>query len=121
VEEGPTEVIFQNPAHPYTQHLISSLPVIGEKAQKTSLHGTPPNLANPPDGCRFHPRCPWFAKGGAGTEKCKTEVPEMLEYGGEHRIACHLCAVGVVSTSSTTGDDSVVEPVETTTQGGSHE
>jgi peptide/nickel transport system ATP-binding protein len=94
VEEGPTEVIFGAPSHPYTKHLISSLPVIGEKAPRNSLEGTPPNLANPPEGCRFHPRCPWFAKGMPGTERCATDVPDMLDYGNNHRIACHVCAGG---------------------------
>ena len=58
VEEAPTESIFNAPLHPYTQHLIRSLPMIGERSTKASLKGTPPNLANPPSGCRFHPRCP---------------------------------------------------------------
>jgi peptide/nickel transport system ATP-binding protein len=50
VEEAPTEVIFRHPEHPYTKHLIKSLPVIGDKSGKSSLDGAPPNLANPPDG-----------------------------------------------------------------------
>ena len=53
-EEAPTESIFNAPLHPYTQHLIRSLPMIGERSNKASLKGTPPNLANPPNGCRFH-------------------------------------------------------------------
>ncbi|MDR0908834.1 MAG: ABC transporter ATP-binding protein [Spirochaetaceae bacterium] len=93
-EEGTTETIFRNPAHPYTKHLISSLPVIGEKAAKTSLEGTPPNLANAPEGCRFHPRCPYYAKNAAKMERCKTEVPVMKDYGNGHRIACHFCEEG---------------------------
>ncbi|GHV69369.1 ABC transporter ATP-binding protein [Spirochaetia bacterium] len=84
VEEGSTEVIFQNPSHPYTQHLISSLPVIGDKTGKSSLEGTPPNLANPPEGCRFHPRCP------RAMDICKTQVPAMQNFGAGHRAACHL-------------------------------
>jgi peptide/nickel transport system ATP-binding protein len=91
-EEGPTEIIFRRPSHPYTQHLISSLPVIGERTDKTSLEGTPPNLANAPEGCRFHPRCPYYAAHKAEMAICETEVPEMKDYGGGHRIACHMCA-----------------------------
>jgi peptide/nickel transport system ATP-binding protein len=84
VEEASAEIIFKRPQHPYTKHLISSLPVIGDKSGKSSLEGTPPNLANPPEGCRFHPRCP------VAQESCKTEVPVMRDLGGGHRAACHL-------------------------------
>jgi peptide/nickel transport system ATP-binding protein len=84
VEEAPTEIIFNAPRHPYTQHLIRSLPMIGDKSSKVSLGGSPPNLANPPEGCRFHPRCP------RAMEMCRTQVPEMTELGGGHRAACHL-------------------------------
>jgi peptide/nickel transport system ATP-binding protein len=84
VEEGPTEIIFRRPDHPYTRHLISSLPVIGDKSVKSSLEGTPPNLANPPEGCRFHPRCK------QAMDICKTQVPLMRDLGDGHRAACHL-------------------------------
>ena len=86
VEEAPTEEIFQRPLHPYTKHLIQSLPVIGDKSVKSGLRGAPPNLADPPSGCRFHPRCP-LAKA-----ICKTDVPEMLVVGDRHRVACHVVA-----------------------------
>ncbi|MEZ4735000.1 MAG: ABC transporter ATP-binding protein [Caldilineaceae bacterium] len=84
VEEAPTQTIFQAPRHPYTQHLIQSLPVIGDKASKASLSGAPPNLANPPSGCRFHPRCPHVM------DICRTETPAMLTLSNRHRVACHL-------------------------------
>jgi peptide/nickel transport system ATP-binding protein len=84
VEEGPTEIIFQRPVHPYTQHLIGSLPVIGDKAGKSGLEGTPPNLANPPEGCRFHPRCKH------ALDICKKAAPAMRNLGASHRTACHL-------------------------------
>jgi peptide/nickel transport system ATP-binding protein len=84
VEEAPTQVIFNAPLHPYTQHLIQSLPMIGDRSSKSSLGGSPPNLANPPAGCRFHPRCPLVM------DKCRTEVPEMIKLIGSHRVACHL-------------------------------
>jgi peptide/nickel transport system ATP-binding protein len=83
-EEAPTELIFNAPLHPYTQHLIHSLPMIGERSDKASLRGSPPNLANPPSGCRFHERCPYVI------EKCITELPEMISVGDHHRVACHL-------------------------------
>jgi peptide/nickel transport system ATP-binding protein len=98
-EEAPAEVIFRRPAHPYTRHLISSLPVIGEKSAKTSLDGTPPNLANPPEGCRFHPRCKW------AEERCKTEVPLMRDIGNSHRIACHRANGGACGAAVLSGGD----------------
>ncbi len=88
VEEAATETIFKAPQHPYTRHLISSLPMIGVRSTKTSLPGTPPNLANPPSGCRFHPRCPLVM------EICRTEVPEMVTLDNRHRVACHLVKGG---------------------------
>ena len=88
VEEAPTENIFAAPLHPYTQHLVSSLPVIGERSTKASLKGAPPNLANPPAGCRFHPRCP------LAMDICRTDVPEMLQVAERHRVACHLVKDG---------------------------
>jgi peptide/nickel transport system ATP-binding protein len=84
VEEAPTQIIFNEPRHPYTEHLIQSLPVIGDKSPKAGLSGKPPNLANPPNGCRFHPRCP------LAMEVCFTEVPEMINLTRQHRVACHL-------------------------------
>lgn len=84
VEEGPTDIIFNRPRHPYTEHLVHSLPMIGDRTQKTSLRGSPPNLADPPSGCRFHLRCP------LAMERCRTDTPEMLKISDQHRVACHL-------------------------------
>ena len=88
MEEGPTETIFKAPCHPYTKHLIGSLPMIGVRSTKTSLPGSPPNLANPPTGCRFHPRCP------LAMDICRTDVPEMITLENNHRVACHLVKGG---------------------------
>lgn len=84
VEEGPTDIIFQAPRHPYTEHLIHSLPALGDKSAKKSLGGAPPNLADPPSGCRFHPRCP------LAMEICRTHQPAMIKLTDSHRVACHL-------------------------------
>ncbi len=89
-EEAPTETIFNAPRHPYTQHLIQSLPMIGDRSSRASLSGAPPNLANPPSGCRFHPRCPH------AVEICQREVPEMITLIDRHRVACHLVEEGVL-------------------------
>jgi peptide/nickel transport system ATP-binding protein len=84
VEEGATKDIFENPSHPYTQHLIRSLPRIGEKDRKGYLKGAPPNLADPPSGCRFHPRCP------LAQERCAQETPQPKPCAGGTRAACFL-------------------------------
>jgi peptide/nickel transport system ATP-binding protein len=90
MEEAPTENIFNAPLHPYTQHLIRSLPMIGERSNKASLKGTPPNLANPPSGCRFHTRCPYVI------DVCRTDVPDLITVQKRHRVACHLVKEGSV-------------------------
>ena len=82
VEEAATAEIFRDPLHPYTKSLISSLPRIGEDAPRAGLGGAPPNLADPPSGCRFHPRCP------LASEMCSQEVPVMREVAAGHRVAC---------------------------------
>jgi peptide/nickel transport system ATP-binding protein len=82
VEEGPTRALFAAPRHPYTAHLVASLPRIGDTTPKAALEGRPPNLAEPPTGCRFHPRCP------LAIEKCTTDVPPLEPVGLEHRSAC---------------------------------
>lgn len=82
IEEAATAEIFRNPLHPYTRHLISSLPRIGDDVPRQGLEGAPPNLADPPPGCRFHPRCP------LAMEICRREVPAMLETAPAHRVAC---------------------------------
>jgi peptide/nickel transport system ATP-binding protein len=82
VEEGPTTALFARPQHPYTAHLIGSLPRIGDARIRKSLPGRPPNLAEPPPGCRFHPRCP------LAIERCTKEVPAMLPSATGGRVAC---------------------------------
>ncbi len=82
VEEGPTRQIFTAPKHPYTAHLVASLPRIGDTTRRPALEGRPPSLAAPPAGCRFHPRCP------LAIDKCKTEVPPLETVGAGHRTAC---------------------------------
>jgi peptide/nickel transport system ATP-binding protein len=89
VEEAPTREIFANPLHPYTAHLIESLPRIGDVAPKKPPGGTPPNLAAPPPGCRFHPRCP------LAMDICRREVPELTTLAPAHRVACFAASPAV--------------------------
>lgn len=63
-------------------HLIGSLPRIGQVEPKKGLEGTPPNLADPPLGCRFHPRCP------LAMDVCRTHVPPMAALPSGRRVAC---------------------------------
>jgi oligopeptide/dipeptide ABC transporter ATP-binding protein len=90
VELGDTDDVFRRPLHPYTQALLSAIPVPdpsqGTSAGRIALQGDPPSPADPPPGCRFHTRCPF------ATEVCRTEDPEWRSTAGEpqaHRVACH--------------------------------
>ncbi|WP_406854959.1 ABC transporter ATP-binding protein [Alsobacter sp. KACC 23698] len=91
VEEAPTPEIFSRPLHPYTVYLIGSLPRIGDDTPRKSLEGSPPNLADPPTGCRFHPRCP------LAMEVCARQVPPMVESLPGHRVACHAVNPGAAA------------------------
>jgi oligopeptide/dipeptide ABC transporter ATP-binding protein len=75
VEEGPVEQIFKSPQHPYTWSLLRSVPRVDEdrKDRLVSIKGLPPDLSNPPPGCKFHPRCPFVI------ERCKVEEPPLDE------------------------------------------
>jgi len=84
VEVGLTNDIYEKPAHPYTHYLLKSLPQIGDETKKISIEGLPPPLDNPPEGCRFHPRCP------LATRKCKEEEPQLKKIDRDHFVACHF-------------------------------
>jgi peptide/nickel transport system ATP-binding protein len=86
VEEGRTVDVIRHPRHPYTSHLVTSLPRIGDATPKRGLDGTPPNLAAPPPGCRFHPRCP------LAIAPCRAEPPPMVDVASGHRVACWVAA-----------------------------
>ena len=86
VEYGPTERIFKNPLHPYTQALLSAIPVPDPDAKmnRIVLEGSIPSPANPPAGCKFHTRC------AKCMECCKSEAPVMKEVEPGHFVVCHL-------------------------------
>ena len=85
VEYAPTERLFENPMHPYTESLLSAVPVADPTIQneRIPLQGEIPNPANPPSGCYFHTRCRYC------TEKCKECAPEYQELEPGHFVACH--------------------------------
>ncbi|MFD2629600.1 ABC transporter ATP-binding protein [Oceanobacillus kapialis] len=87
VEVAPTTKLFQEPVHPYTQALLSSIPTINkEKTDNPAvkLTGDIPSPANPPSGCAFRTRCP-FAH-----DRCEKETPQLAEVGADHEVSCHL-------------------------------
>jgi peptide/nickel transport system ATP-binding protein len=86
VEEGRTVDVIRAPRHPYTSHLVTSLPRVGDATPKRGLEGAPPNLAAPPTGCRFHPRCP------LAIATCSAETPPMVDVARGHRVACWVTA-----------------------------
>ena len=88
VEMSKKEEIFLNPTHPYTQALLSAIPVPNpkRKRKKIELKGEVPSAINIPSGCRFHPRCPYK------TRKCVKKEPPLVEIAKDHFVACHLKA-----------------------------
>jgi oligopeptide/dipeptide ABC transporter ATP-binding protein len=86
VETAEAKTLVNNPKHPYTQALISAVPVVDPdmKRQRIVLPGDPPSSVNPPAGCPFHPRCP------IAVPRCETEVPPLREIVTGHQAACHL-------------------------------
>jgi peptide/nickel transport system ATP-binding protein len=84
VEEADTETIFGDPQHPYTKFLIDSLPRFGDKSTRESAPGSPPDLANLPGGCPFHPRCPYII------EQCTKQMPDLIDIHDDHKVACWL-------------------------------
>ncbi len=87
VEQGTTDEVFAPPYHPYTEALLSAVPIADTSVQRTRiiLEGNLPSVTNPPSGCVFNTRCP--RKIG---DICETEVPPVVEPSPGHRIACHL-------------------------------
>ncbi len=92
VEEGTADTIFASPQHPYTQALVSSVPVPGRKLDsRMILDGEPPNPAARPSGCAFHPRCPH------AVSVCRTTAPALRTVGPQRTAACHLVEAAAVA------------------------
>ncbi|GAA2644670.1 ABC transporter ATP-binding protein [Paractinoplanes durhamensis] len=96
VETAPVEDLFRNAAHPYTQALISAIPVPDPRKERSRrrilLSGDVPSPVVPPSGCRFRTRCPKFADRLSDDErqKCTTEIPALTARGVGHETACHF-------------------------------
>ncbi len=86
VEIAPKKSLYRNPRHPYTEALLSAVPIPNPqvKRERIILQGELPSPANPPKGCAFHPRCPKVMK------ICKEVRPELIEWEEEHFVSCHL-------------------------------
>jgi oligopeptide/dipeptide ABC transporter ATP-binding protein len=86
VETASYHNVYTNPKHPYTQALLSAIPVADPKAKKERmiLKGDVPSPINPPSGCAFHPRCPHRM------DACDQETPELKDIGDNHLVACYL-------------------------------
>jgi oligopeptide transport system ATP-binding protein len=87
VELADRDSLYENPLHPYTQALLSAIPIpdpsVEERRERIVLTGDIPSPVAPPPGCRFHTRCP------VAFDRCKVEVPSFTDYGGGHFTACH--------------------------------
>jgi len=87
VELGNRDAVYKNPQHPYTQALLSAVPIpdprMTRERQRVILKGDPPSPINPPSGCRFHPRCP------IAQDHCSIDSPEWREVKPGHWVACH--------------------------------
>ncbi|KPV60316.1 peptide ABC transporter substrate-binding protein [Paenibacillus sp. A3] len=86
VEQAPRDELFARPLHPYTQALLSAVPVPDPTVRRDRivLKGDIPSPANPPSGCKFHTRCP------LAQPVCREQVPDYRDVGGGHYVACHL-------------------------------
>jgi len=86
VESGRVDEIMRTPLHPYTQALLSAIPVarLDGQGQMIRLAGEPPSPASPPSGCHFHPRCP------QAMGRCRSVEPEATAVTRTHTVVCHL-------------------------------
>ncbi len=89
MEISPAKELYSNPLHPYTEALMSAIPIPDPtiRRERIVLEGDVPSPVNPPKGCRFHTRCRYAAQVG---EICRTVEPQLIDMGNDHLVACHL-------------------------------
>lgn len=89
-EIGPSDALYENPQHPYTRALLSSIPAMDpdHRTEEAALAGDPPNPINPPSGCRFHPRCPLAAP------VCSQHAPARVAVGAQQAVSCLIYEAG---------------------------
>jgi oligopeptide/dipeptide ABC transporter ATP-binding protein len=113
VETAARQQLYTEPKHPYTGALLSAVPIpnpeLGRKRQPIVLEGDVPSPINPPEACRFHPRCPRFQPG-----KCDVDEPELYGFGEGHTAACHFPLERWPMTASEIRRPAESEPVSTT-------
>jgi oligopeptide transport system ATP-binding protein len=120
VELSPAEELYTRPIMPYTEALLSAVPIpdpdLAAKRERIVLEGDVPSPINPPSGCRFHPRCRY------ATDVCRQTEPPLVDYGNEHLAACHhplnvdratLQRVGVAEENTPAEADSSALPQDT--------
>jgi peptide/nickel transport system ATP-binding protein len=94
VELADGRRLYADPQHPYTRGLMASFPPLtGPLTRLVGIPGSPPDLADPPDGCRFHPRCPLCVPGEPLYQRQLHERPRLREVEPDHLVACHLAGV----------------------------
>jgi len=98
MEIADRDELYANPQHPYTQALLSAVPLPDprkeDKRERVLLTGDLPSPINPPSGCVFHTRCPKFRTelSDADKARCTGEVPQQRRIGADHEVACHFAA-----------------------------
>lgn len=110
IEEGGVEEVFESPIHPYTRALLDAIPVLSgtPPPRLRELGGSPPDPANWPAGCRFHPRCPLRKELGS-PDICVDVEPEHKQH-GDHRAACHFADPSRRSAAATSGHADGIAP-----------
>jgi peptide/nickel transport system ATP-binding protein len=98
VEEAPAATLFHSPRHPYTVGLMNSFPpLVGPLTRMSGIPGSPPDLSDPPSGCRFHPRCAHCTGADAELYRLQTTVrPRLKAIEARHTVACHLVERGLL-------------------------
>jgi len=116
-ERGTRRQLLESPRHPYTRSFLDSIPKVDQKRDISSIPGSPPDLSNPPSGCRFHPRCPVADKG-----LCDGDPPPTIDFGDGHTGKCYAYTDEYAGSADFGAEGAVVAPArgtERTTDSGS--